>query len=128
MAFRILIADDQVDCLQAVALSLHRPGIEVLTAKDGSQALRMLLGDRFDLTVLDVHMPALTGIQVLEGLRSAGHLVPSILMTGHPSTSIETAALELGASTILRKPVPAEILRIMVEQIMNGRTEGHGPR
>lgn len=117
MAFRILVADDQDDCRQAVAGSLHLPGFEIQTAADGSQALRLLLATRFDLTVLDVHMPTLTGIQVLDAMRQAGLRVPSILMTGHPSTAIETAALELGASTILRKPVPAEILRITVEQI-----------
>lgn len=118
MAFRILVADDQDDCRQAVVSCLHLPGLEVMTAADGSQALRLLLDTRFDLTVLDVHMPTLTGIQVLEALRQAGHRVPSILMTGHPSTAIETAALELGASTILRKPVPTEVLRIMVEKII----------
>ena len=118
MAFRILVADDQDDCLQAVVSSLHLPGLEVMTAADGSQALRLLLATRFDLTVRDVHMPTLTGIQVLEALHQTGHRVPSILMTGHPSTAIETAALELGASTILRKPVPTEVLRIMVEKII----------
>ena len=58
-------------------------------------------------------MPTLLG-----SAQQAGHRVPSILMTGHPSTAIETAALELGASTILRKPVPTEVLRIMVEKII----------
>ncbi|MAW60998.1 MAG: hypothetical protein CMJ94_09195 [Planctomycetes bacterium] len=118
MAFRILVADDQDDCRQAVVRCLHLPGLEVRTAADGSEALRLLLAKRFDLTVLDVHMPTLTGIQVLAALQQAGHRVPSILMTGHPSTAIETAALELGASTILRKPVPTEVLRIMVEKII----------
>lgn len=118
MAYRILVADDQDDCRQAVVQSLHLPGVEVVTAADGSQALRLLLATRVDLTVLDVHMPTLTGLQVLQALQQAGQRVPSILMTGHPSTAIETAALELGASTILRKPVPTEVLRIMVEKII----------
>jgi DNA-binding response OmpR family regulator len=118
VAYRILVADDQDDCRQAVVRSLYLPGLEVTTASNGSQALRLLLATRFDLTVLDVHMPTLTGIQVLQALRHSGQRIPSILMTGHPSTAIETAALELGASTILRKPVPTEVLRIMVEKII----------
>ncbi len=121
MVFRILVADDQDDCRQAIVQTLHRPGFEVLTAADGSQALRLLLQTTFDLTVLDVHMPSLTGIQILGHLKSAGVIVPSILMTGNPSTAIETAALELGAITMLRKPVPTEILRITVEQIISNR-------
>jgi two-component system, OmpR family, response regulator len=121
MVFRILVADDQDDCRQAIVQTLHRPGFEVLTAADGSQALRLLLQTTFDLTVLDVHMPSLTGIQILGHLKCAGVIVPSILMTGNPSTAIETAALELGAITMLRKPVPTEILRITVEQIISNR-------
>jgi DNA-binding response OmpR family regulator len=121
MVFRILVADDQDDCRQAIVQTLYRPGFEVLTAADGSQALRLLLEVSFDLTVLDVHMPSLTGIQILDHLKSAGMQVPSILMTGNPSTAIETAALELGAITMLRKPVPTEILRITVEQIISRR-------
>ena len=121
MVFRILVADDQDDCRQAIVQTLHRPGFEVLTAADGSQALRLLLQTTFDLTVLDVHMPSLTGIQILGHLKCAGVIVPSILMTGNPSTAIETAALELGAIPMLRKPVPTEILRITVEQIISNR-------
>jgi DNA-binding response OmpR family regulator len=123
MVFRILVADDQEDCRQAVVQCLHRPGFQVFTAATGSQALRLLLQDHFDLTVLDVHMPSLTGIQILSHLRQAGLNVPSILMTGNPSTALETAALELGAITMLRKPVPTEILRITVEQIILRRPE-----
>ncbi len=121
MVFRILVADDQDDCRQAIVQTLHRPGFEVFTAADGSQALRLLLQSSFDLSVLDVHMPSLTGIQVLDHLKNAGVQVPSILMTGNPSTAIETAAFELGAITMLRKPVPTEILRITVEQIISNR-------
>ncbi len=122
--FRILIADDQEDCRQAVVSSLQAPGVEIRTACSGSEALRLLLASRFDLSVMDVHMPFLTGIEILSHLRQAGLKTPAILMTGNPTAAIEAAALELGALSMLHKPVPIEILRITVEQIIQRRDQG----
>lgn len=118
MAFRILIADDSEPNLQALLALLESSGFEVVPAHDGSLALRRLLDETFDLSLLDVHMPQLTGIQVVCALRQAGRPVPSILMTGHPSGSLELAALEAGAIAMLRKPIPAEILRITIQQVL----------
>jgi two-component system repressor protein LuxO len=77
----------------------------------------MLLNNSFDLSLLDMHMPGLTGLEVLDYLNQVGNVVPSILMTGKPSRDIELAALELGVITMLRKPIPAELLRLTVNQI-----------
>ena len=126
MAFRILIADDSRPNLEALAALLGGSGFVVEVAKDGSIALQRLLEERFDLSLLDMHMPALTGIQVLSHLRQTGMAVPSILMTGHPSRAIEAAALEAGAIALLRKPIPAEILRITVRRVV-GEQPGPGP-
>jgi DNA-binding NtrC family response regulator len=56
-------------------------------------------------------------------MRSMGRRVPSILMTGHPTPAIEVAALELGVITMLRKPIAAEVLRVVVEQVRPRRPE-----
>lgn len=119
MTFRILVADDSDASRQALSLLLSHHGFEVESAPDGSEALRLLLESSFDLSLLDVHMPQLTGLQVLNALRQAGRQVPSILMTGHPSSSIEMAAMEAGAVAMLRKPIPAEVLRILVQQVVH---------
>lgn len=126
MPFRILVADDQAESLAVLAalLQQHRPGCTVEVATSGSDALRLLLqAGPYDLSLLDVHMPGLTGLEVLAQLRSMGHRVPSILMTGHPTPAIEVAALELGVITMLRKPIPAEVLRVVVEQVRPQRPE-----
>lgn len=126
MAFRILVADDQSESLVVLSslLQQQRPGCTVEVATSGSDALRRLLQEGpFDLSLLDVHMPGLTGLEVLAQLRSMGLSVPSILMTGHPTRAMELAALELGVITMLRKPIPAEVLRVVVEQIRPQRPE-----
>ena len=123
MSFRILIADDQVEQLNAVVAMLGNAEYSIEVAYSGSDALNMLLNNSFDLSLLDMHMPGLTGLEVLDHLNQLGNSVPSILMTGQPSRDIELAALELGVITMLRKPIPAELLRITVNQIF---TRNHG--
>ena len=68
-------------------------------------------------------MPGLTGLEVMDQLRLMGQRVPSILMTGNPSREIEMAALELGAITMLRKPIPGDMLRIVVERVISQRLQ-----
>lgn len=118
MAFRILVADDSEASREALVLCLARSGFEVETAADGSDALQRLLRSDFDVSLLDVHMPMLTGLEVLGAMRQAGRDVPSILMTGHPSSALELAAMEAGALAMLRKPIPTEILRLTIRRIV----------
>ncbi|HEX9794182.1 MAG TPA: response regulator [Planctomycetota bacterium] len=126
MLHRILIADDSDSSRTALAALLAAHGFLVEQAVDGSHALQRLMVDRFDVTLLDVHMPSLTGIEVLAHLSRSGMSVPSILMTGRPSREIEMAALEFGAFAMLRKPIPAEILRLTIRQIVT-RDDGAAP-
>lgn len=78
MPRHILIADDQDDARQAlVALLQGMLDARIEVARDGSEALRQLLDQPFDLSLLDVHMPGLTGLEVLDQLKQAGSAVPS---------------------------------------------------
>ena len=120
-SFRILVADDQDDSLKAVVALLRSLNARIETAQSGSDALRLLLEGRYDLSLLDMHMPGLTGLEVMDQMRLMGQKVPSILMTGNPSREIEMAALELGAITMLRKPIPGEMLHIVVERVISQR-------
>jgi CheY-like chemotaxis protein len=121
MSYRILVADDQADCRDAIQALLDRQGWATTTVCDGASALERLLDETFDLSLLDVHMPSLTGLEVLAQLRSFNRIVPSIIMTGNPSASIETEALDLGAITMLHKPVSADILRITIDRFFSQR-------
>ncbi len=129
MPYRILVADDNLDSRRVLQALLVGAGFDVELAEDGSQALQRLLAhpEAFDLSLLDVHMPTLTGLEVLAQMQALGTVVPSILMTGHPSRAIESAALEAGARTILRKPITAEILRITVRQVIREIRPTNGP-
>lgn len=127
MPFRILIADDQQEQLAAVVALLRGLDVTIEIARDGGQALQCLLNGPFDLSLLDMHMPRLTGLEVLVQLQQAGQLVPSILMTGNPSREIEMAAMDLGVITMLHKPIPPEVLRITVQQFFSLPTDHPRP-
>lgn len=119
MAFRILVADDQAETLAALTALLRRPGCTVEVANSGSDALRQLLEEGpFDLSLLDLHMPGLTGLEVLAQIRAMGISVPSILMTSNPTRAVELAALDLGVITMLRKPIPAAALEVVVARVL----------
>lgn len=126
MLHRILVADDSDSVRRALAAWLEGSGFEVALAADGSEALRLLLGHPFALSFLDVHMPELTGIQVLDHLLRSGRQVPGILMTGHPSRELETEALEVGALAMLHKPIQAAVLETVVARAL-GTQRGDPP-
>ncbi len=126
MLHRILVADDSDTARRALAAWLEGTGCDVALAADGSEALHLLLDHAFDLSFLDVHMPELTGIQVLDHLLRSGRPVPSILMTGHPSRELETEALEVGALAMLHKPIQAGILEVVLAQAL-GLQRGDPP-
>ena len=123
MPFRILVADDHLASQKALAAWLESAGFRIALASDGREAFRRLQSESFDLSLLDVHMPHLTGLDVLVQLQSLGVRVPSILMTGRPSRALEAAALELGVITMLRKPIAPEVLRVLIERVADGGPE-----
>ncbi len=124
MPFRILVADDQPDAREALVGLLERRRHRVEVAACGGDALRLVLqGGPFDLSLLDVHMPDLSGLDVLEQLRARGRALPSILVTGHPGPEIEKRALALGALTLLRKPVLPGLLDLVLEELQSRLSE-----
>jgi CheY-like chemotaxis protein len=78
----LLVADDDPGVRQYLVTVLERDGHVVDTAEDGEQAFRILRDADFDLVVIDVHMPKLTGLEVLERLHEAGREIRAIVLTG----------------------------------------------
>ena len=75
---------------------------------------RAAFGRRDGVVVVDIHMPRMSGIELLENLRQSGNHVPVILVTGQPSAGITARAQAAGALAVLEKPFNgAEILRLV---------------
>ena len=112
----ILIVEDDRALRDGLALNLRLEGYEVLTASDGDEGMRMAFDKGPDLIVLDIMMPGLTGLDILEELREQDERVPVLILSARDSSPDKVEGLKLGADDYLTKPfdLPELIARIEV--------------
>jgi DNA-binding NtrC family response regulator len=123
-ALKILLVDDEEDYVRTMAerLTMRDMGSEV--ALNGEEALTLLEGDLPDVMVLDLKMPGIGGLEVLEAVKKKYPSVQVIILTGHGSEKEEVEALRLGAFAYLQKPV--DIQDLMAEVRRAGEAEEEG--
>lgn len=101
---RILIVEDEERIASFVAKGLRAEGHNVVTVGDGRAGLDHALSGAFDLVILDIGLPGLSGFEVLHQLRGQGGTVPVIVLTARDSVTDTVSALEGGADDYLSKP------------------------
>jgi len=101
----VLVVDDEGDSREFVAKLLERRGHRVVCAENGRKALKELLNGQPELLVLDLRMPELDGIGLLEVLRSylRWHGLPVIILSAHGSDAEIRRAIELGVAQVFHK-------------------------
>nr|WP_269204249.1 response regulator [Lysobacter silvisoli] len=106
---RVLIADDQQANRTVLTRILERAGHRVTAVNDGEQALDQLESAQFELAVLDMHMPGLSGLDVIRQLRfmqaGTGRSTPTIILSADATLQASEAANEAGAMAFLTKPI-----------------------
>ena len=107
---KILIVDDEVQFLESIARRLELRDFEVTKAASGAQAVRAARERKFDLALLDLKMPGMDGIQVLEMLKREHKYLEVIILTGHGSVDSAVECTKLGAFGYLPKPYELEKL------------------
>jgi two-component system KDP operon response regulator KdpE len=100
---KILIADDDPQILRALKVTLRARGYEIITAADGAEALELAAAQHPDLVMLDLGMPKLDGVEVIEGLRGWTQ-VPILVVSGRSDASDKVDALDAGADDYVTKP------------------------
>jgi DNA-binding response OmpR family regulator len=116
---RILVADDDPQMRRLIGSVLQREGFEVAEAGDGLDALEVIDRGGIDLLILDIDMPRLDGLGVMEELRAQMRTasLPVIMLTAHHGES-EEKALDLGAQDYLTKPVQTRSLVARVRAVL----------
>lgn len=109
---KILIADDEPDILEILKYNLSGEGYEVITAKDGDEALEKARRTQPDLIVLDVMMPKKNGVEVCELLRAQPAFKETLIifLTALNDEGTQVKGLETGADDYISKPVSPKIL------------------
>jgi two-component system KDP operon response regulator KdpE len=113
----VLVADDEPQITKLVALTLGDEGFRVATAHGGEEALNQVEALRPDVLLLDIGMPDLSGIEVMERLRE-WHPVPVILLTARTSKQDVASGLDLGADDYIEKPFHPKELAARVRAVI----------
>lgn len=114
---RILIVEDEEKIARFVELELTHEGYEVDKAFDGRDGLEKIEGGQYDLVILDIMLPQLSGIEVLRRVRRTSN-VPVILLTARDSVTDKVTGLDMGADDYIPKPFAIEELLARIRVIL----------
>ena len=101
---RLLIVEDEKQLCDTIAKSLHHAGYEVDCCYDGAEALERLLIEQYDLIVLDLHLPGMDGMEVLERLRQTDAETKVLILSARSEVEDKVEGLDAGANDYLAKP------------------------
>ena len=115
---RILVVDDEESHRIMLRAVLSADGYAVAEASDGTEAVRAVGKEAFDLILMDIRMTNMDGIEALTEIRKISPLVPVLIMTAYASVKTAVEALKAGAFDYLTKPLDIEELKILIEKAL----------
>ncbi len=120
---RILVVEDESHLAEGLQFNLEAEGHEVEIATDGREALERLTGEanRFDLVLLDLMLPEVSGFEVCRRARAAGNFTPILILTAKDATQDLVRGLEEGADDYLTKPFHLDELLVRVRGLLRRR-------
>lgn len=123
---RLLIAEDHEQTLEFYSRVARSDGLEVVGRTDGADALATWSTQHFDVVVLDLRLPVLSGVEVCRRMRSRGDQTPVMALTGLASEAAELEALGAGADDYVIKPCSFDRFRARIRALL--RRSSYGPR
>ncbi|MBF0326840.1 response regulator transcription factor [Magnetospirillum moscoviense] len=130
MGHTIVLVDDDRNILTSVSIALESEGYKVRTYTDGAEALRGLTSQPADLAVLDIKMPRMDGMELLQRLRK-NSAIPVIFLTSKDDEVDELMGLRMGADDYIKKPFSQKLLieriRALLRRLDMAAEEGDGP-
>lgn len=118
---KLLIVDDEVQFLDSIAQRLEMRGFDVTKAYSGKEALEAAEQGKFDLALLDLKMPEMSGKEVLEILKKEHKFIEVIMLTGHGSVDSAVECTKLGAFSYLSKPYDLDNLLEVLKDAYEAR-------
>jgi DNA-binding NtrC family response regulator len=121
MRARVLIVEDEKTACQALSLLLSDEGYRVLKAETGEAGLRVALQEKPDLILLDIRLPDVDGLTILQRLRAASCDASVIIMTANATSSNAIRATQYGAFDYVSKPINDEHLILLIQRALEYR-------
>jgi two-component system nitrogen regulation response regulator GlnG len=118
---RILVADDEESMRWVLSKALKRKGFNVDLAKDGDEALRMIQSSNYDMAILDIKMPGLSGLDLLDQIREQKNELLVVIMTAEASMKNAVEAMKRGAYDYITKPFDLDVIDAIIEKIDKAR-------
>ena len=104
MSYSVLVVDDEDLTLRTVSRGLRQEGFEVFTASSGEDALKVFAEEQPDLTLLDIVLPGIDGVEVLRRMKEANNAAIILMMSAYHMVDRAVEAMKLGAYDYLVKP------------------------
>ena len=121
---KILLVEDDADMSKALSRALDKRGFQVTTCADGAHAFRQIREETNDLVILDLNIPNLDGLHILQRTRALSIAVPIIVLTARGAVGDRVAGLNAGADDYLAKPFDLEELEARIHAQL--RRKGNG--
>lgn len=113
---KVLLIEDDIQ-LRA-SLKLYFEDYDIITANTGKEGLDKLGAGDFNLVILDLNLPDMNGLEVLDYIQKSSSSTPTIILTGYHSVESAVQAMKLGAEDYLKKPIEPLELKICIERVM----------
>ncbi|MBW1680523.1 MAG: response regulator [Deltaproteobacteria bacterium] len=120
---RLLLVDDEAGFVEVLSKRMAKRGIRVTKAHSGTEAIQTLRKNDFDVTVLDLKMEDMEGIEVLKIFKKMAPEMPVIMLTGHGSNQAAREGMQWGAHDYLTKPCELEELVEKIFEAVRERKE-----
>ncbi|RLB59158.1 MAG: hypothetical protein DRI34_02805 [Deltaproteobacteria bacterium] len=118
---RVLVVDDEQVVWDVISNALERPGLYLVYAPDGEQALSLIFSESFDLIIADKNLPGITGLDVIRQARATDPLVSTLIITAYASRESAEEAMAIGIDDYLVKPFELQDLRTKVDELLDRR-------
>jgi len=119
---KILIVDDDEKIVFAIQLILENDGFTILTAQNGKEGLEILGKEVPDITILDIQMPEMSGLEMLEKIKENGIDTFVIIVTGFGTMDTAIRSMQLDAFDYITKPLDMEKIRILCRRALEIRS------